>query len=60
MTSEQLNEFYILSTTLNYSETAQKLYISQSSLSRHIRSMELELGVHLFMRDTRNRCSFPA
>lgn len=54
MTSEQLNEFYILSTTLNYSETAQKLYISQSSLSRHIRSMELELGVHLFMRDTRN------
>lgn len=54
MTSEQLNEFYILSTTLNYSETAQKLFISQSTLSRHIKSMEEELGVHLFLRDTRN------
>ena len=53
MTSEQLNEFYILSTTLNYSETAQKLFISQSTLSRHIRSMEDELGVCLFSRNTR-------
>ena len=54
MTSEQLNEFYILSTTLNYSETAQKLFISQSTLSRHIRSMEEELGTCLFSRNTRN------
>lgn len=54
MTTEQLNEFYILSTTLSYSETAEKLYISQSALSRHIKSMEDELGVHLFSRTTRN------
>lgn len=54
MTSEQLNEFYILSTTLNYSETAQKLFISQSTLSRHIKSMEDELSVCLFARNTRN------
>lgn len=53
MTTEQLNEFYILSTTLNYSEAAEKLYISQSTLSRHIRSMEEELNVHLFLRTTR-------
>lgn len=54
MTTEQLNEFYILSTTLNYSETAEKLYISQSTLSRHIKNMEEELGTHLFSRSTRN------
>lgn len=54
MTTEQLNEFYILSTTLSYSETAEKLFISQSTLSRHIKSMEDELGVHLFSRTTRS------
>lgn len=54
MTTEQLNEFYILSTTLNYSETADRLFISQSALSRHIKSMEKELGVQLFSRSTRN------
>lgn len=54
MTTEQLNEFYILSTTLNYSEAAEKLYISQSTLSRHIKGIEEELNVHLFSRTTRN------
>ena len=54
MTTEQLNEFYILSTTLSYSKAAEKLYISQSALSRHIKSMEKELNVHLFSRSTRN------
>lgn len=53
MTTEQLNEFYILSMTLSYSETAEKLYISQPALSRHIQSMEDELNVHLFSRTTR-------
>ena len=54
MTTEQLNEFYILSTTLSYSKAAEKLYISQSTLSRHIKSMEEELNVHLFSRSTKN------
>ena len=54
MTTEQLNEFYILSTTLSYSKAAEKLYISQSTLSRHIKSMEEELNVPLFSRSTRN------
>lgn len=54
MTTEQLNEFYILSITLSYSKAAEKLFISQSALSRHIRSMEEELNVRLFSRSTRN------
>lgn len=54
MTTEQLNEFYILSTTLSYSKAAEKLYISQPTLSRHIKSMEEELNVQLFSRSTRN------
>lgn len=53
MTTEQLNEFYLLSTTLSYSEAAEKLYISQSALSRHIQSMEKELNIPLFSRTTR-------
>lgn len=54
MTTEQLNEFYILSITLSYSKAAEKLFISQSALSRHIKSMEEELHVNLFSRSTRN------
>lgn len=54
MTTEQLNEFYILSTTLSYSKAAEKLYTSQSTLSRHIKSMEEELNVQLFYRSTKN------
>ncbi len=54
MTTEQLTEFYILSTTLSYSKAAEKLFISQSTLSRHIKSMEEELNIPLFSRTTRN------
>ncbi len=54
MTTEQLNEFYILSATLSYSKAAEKLYISQSTLSRHIKSMEEELNVCLFSRSKSN------
>lgn len=50
MTTVQLNEFYILSTTLNYSKAAEKLYISQPTLSRHIIKLEEELHVRLFSR----------
>lgn len=52
MTTERLYEFLILSKTLNYSTAAQNLYISQSVLSKHIKSMEEELHVPLFERTT--------
>lgn len=52
MTTENLYEFLILSKTLNYSKAAEKLYISQSVLTKHIQQMEHELNTTLFHRNT--------
>jgi DNA-binding transcriptional LysR family regulator len=52
MTTERLFEFTMLANTLNFSKAAQKLYITQPVLSRHIMEMEQELGVLLFYRNT--------
>lgn len=54
MTTEKLFEFSILAQTLNFSRAAQKLFISQSVLSRHIAELEKELGVSLLDRSTRS------
>lgn len=48
-----LNEFIKLAETGNYLEAADALYISQSTLSRHIQNIENDLGVQLFNRTTR-------
>ena len=48
-----LKEFVVLAQTGNFMEAADILYVSQSTLSKHIKSMELELGVPLFDRTTR-------
>jgi LysR family transcriptional activator of glutamate synthase operon len=48
-----LKEFVVLAQTGNFLEAADILYSSQSALSKHIKSMELELGVSLFDRTTR-------
>lgn len=52
MTTERLYEFLILSQTLNYSTAAENLFITQSVLSKHIKSIEKELQVQLFYRTT--------
>ncbi len=49
----QLKEFTTLVGTLSYSETAYRLNISPSALTRHIQSLERELGDNLFRRTTR-------
>jgi LysR family transcriptional regulator, transcription activator of glutamate synthase operon len=46
-------EFVVLAQTGNFMEAADILYSSQSALSKHIKSMESELGVPLFDRTTR-------
>ena len=52
MTTERLEEFAILANVLSFSRAAEKLYISQPILSRHIKDLEKEIGCTLFVRDT--------
>lgn len=52
MEIERIREFIVLAKILNYSATARHLNITQPCLSRHIQSLEKELGVPLFVRDT--------
>lgn len=51
--TERCREFVVLAQTCNYLQAADQLFISQSSLSKHIKSLERELGVELFNRTTR-------
>ena len=53
MEIEYIREFIVLAETGSFLETAERLFISQSSLTRHIKSIEEELGAKLFDRTTR-------
>lgn len=50
MTTERLFEFRLLAQTLHFGKAADKLYMAQSVLSRHIQDLERELGAALFVR----------
>ena len=52
MNTGRLYEFLVLSKLLSYSKAAEALYISQSVLTKHIQSLEAEVGVPLFNRTT--------
>ena len=52
MNISHLREFLVLSETLNYTKAAQKLYMSQPALSKHIESLEREFGIKLIDRNT--------
>jgi len=52
MTTERLYEFLVLSQTLSFSAAAKKLFMAQSTLSRHIVEMEDELGIKVLERGT--------
>ena len=54
ITLQYMEEFVVLAETLNFSKTAEKLFTSQPAISRHISMIEEEIGVKLFVRDTRN------
>ena len=54
MELQYCREFVVLVQTRNYSEAAERLYMSQSTLSRHIQALEKDLGQKLFSRSTRN------
>jgi len=52
MELRQLKYFIRTAQTLNFSEAARSLYVSQSTLSQQIKSLEDELGTSLFQRDS--------
>lgn len=54
MDTRILREFLVLAQTENYLEAAEILFISQPTLSRHIMTLENEIGVPLFDRTTRS------
>ena len=54
MDTGHIREFVMLADCLNFSEAAERLFISQSSLSKHIQALERELGANLFIRTTRS------
>ena len=47
------NEFVVLAETRNFWAASERLFIGQSSLSKHIKAMEKELGAPLFARTSR-------
>lgn len=54
MNLQKLQVFLTLYETLNYTETAERLYISQGNVSKQIMALEKELGVQLFDRSRRH------
>jgi DNA-binding transcriptional LysR family regulator len=53
MTIEQLQFFLMIKDLKNFTDAANELYISQSTLSKQIKALENELGLQLFERTTR-------
>lgn len=55
-----LSSFVALCTTLHFGRAAERVYVSQSTLSRQIQRLERELGVALFERAGRRVALTPA
>ncbi|MCD8018468.1 MAG: LysR family transcriptional regulator [Clostridiales bacterium] len=53
MNTSYFREFIVLVETKSYWEASERLYMNQSTLSKHIKAMEQELDVPLFERSTR-------
>jgi len=51
---DYIREFVALAENLNFSKTAEQVFITQPALSRHIAELEKQLGAKLLDRDTRN------
>lgn len=50
---EYMPELLVLAETLSYTETARRLHMSHSAVSRHVDAVERALGARLFNRTTR-------
>lgn len=54
MKIQSIREFLTLSEVKNFNYASERLFLSQPTLSRHIKELEEELGVPLFSRTTRH------
>lgn len=54
MNLEQLNSFIAVARHLNFTKAADSLFVSHSTISRQIKSLEKSLGVRLLIRDNRS------
>lgn len=54
MKLENIRECVDLADTLSFTKTAERFFMTQSLLSKHIAAIEKELGVELFLRDRRS------
>jgi len=50
----QLNVFVMAAETLNFTQAAQQLHMTQPSVSQHIQGLERHFDAHLFLRNGRN------
>lgn len=60
MNSQQIKIFLCLAACRNFSLAAEQLYLSQSVVSYHIRTLEKEVGFSLFYRNTHGVALTPA
>lgn len=60
ITIKYIQEYIALVDTMNFSKAAEKLYITQPALSRHIAAIEEEMGAKLLERTTRSVAVTPA
>ena len=59
MNSLQIKYFLTAARTLNFTEAAAQLYISQPALSQQISALEKELNMQLFIRSKKKSVSDP-
>lgn len=52
ITEQKIRLFLSLAETLNFTETANQLFITQQAVSKHISQLEADLGFPLFVRST--------
>lgn len=60
MMLDKLYYFSVVATELNFTKASEKCYIAQTVMSRHIASIEEEIGFKLFHRNNRNVKLTPA
>jgi DNA-binding transcriptional LysR family regulator len=54
LSTHQLNVFLVAAETLNFTQAAQLLQITQPSVSQHIQALEEHFGLQLFLRSGRS------